>query len=189
MDVETTLAGAALRLTVSHPYLGAAIWALKRVPVPGLRTVAVDAGWRFYFDPVAVACWNSAEVSGALYHEICHLLRGHPVRMPPGAESWRWNVACDAEINDDLEQEDVRLPEGAIYPGQLGRDRDKLAEEYYQRLEATRALDARTRCRQRRATVARERSEDGTSQRGAIHHGLREDHPRACSRSSRALGF
>lgn len=131
MDAETILAGAALRLTTSHPYLGSALWGMRRAPAPGLGTMAVDAGWRLYFDPATVEGWTVAEVAGVLYHEVCHLLRDHAARRPAEAAPRTWNIACDAEINDDLRDEAVTLPAAAIYPAAFGMPDGRLAEEYW----------------------------------------------------------
>jgi Mg-chelatase subunit ChlD len=46
------------------------------------------------------------------------------------------NLAADAEINDDLIAEGVKLPEGAIVPASIGQPDGLLAEEYYAALES-----------------------------------------------------
>ncbi|MCZ2111747.1 MAG: hypothetical protein LC118_19665 [Dehalococcoidia bacterium] len=134
MDAETHIAGAALRLTNSHPYLGSALWVMRRIPAPGLGTVAVDQHWRLYYDPETVSGWTPGELAGALYHEVLHLLRDHPSRRPEASEHHAWNLACDAEINDDLLNERVELPGNPVLPKLFGMPDGKLAEEYYLRL-------------------------------------------------------
>jgi len=79
-DATTLMTAAAFSLALSHPYLGAAIWAIPRIPCLGLGTVAVDEKWRLYYDPLIVERWTVPEVTGVLYHEILHLLRNHADR-------------------------------------------------------------------------------------------------------------
>jgi predicted metal-dependent peptidase len=93
--------------------------------------MAVDAGWRLYYDPVALASWKVDEVSGVVYHEVCHLLRAHADRSSFADRKDLWNVVADAEINDDLKAEGVSLPGEPVYPRSFGQPAGKLAEEYY----------------------------------------------------------
>jgi predicted metal-dependent peptidase len=125
------MTAAAFSLALSHPYLGAAIWAIPRIPCLGLGTVAVDEKWRLYYDPLIVERWTVPEVTGVLYHEILHLLRNHADRGRITNEPRRWNLAADAEINDDLLGERITLPGTPVVPAQF-KQRDNLtAEEYY----------------------------------------------------------
>lgn len=131
----TAIAAARMRLVHSRPYLAAALWALTPVPKPGLGTLAVDRFYRLYYDPEAVAAWAGEQLAGVLYHEVLHLLRGHPERCQAvGGDHLVWNIAADAEINDDLVGEGVSLPEGAVLPRRLGLPDGRLAEEYYAEL-------------------------------------------------------
>ncbi|HAN14464.1 MAG TPA: hypothetical protein DCP73_02375 [Chloroflexi bacterium] len=122
---------AAFSLALSHPYLGTALWVVPRIPCPGLGTVAVDAGWRLFYDPAVVANWSVAETAGVLYHEILHLLRNHADRGRITHDPRRWNLAADAEINDDLVGEKIRLPGTPVLPAQFGKPDNLTAEEYF----------------------------------------------------------
>lgn len=126
---------ARLRLVKSHPYLASAAWALQPVAKPGLGTLAVDMWWRLYYDPAVITRWTVEELSGVLYHEIMHLLRDHASRMKD-FDRTAANIAKDAEINDDLLAEGIRLPDGAITPASIGQPDGLLAEEYYAALES-----------------------------------------------------
>jgi predicted metal-dependent peptidase len=128
-----TLHAARLRLAVDRPYLATALWSLIPVEARGLGTLAVDRRWRLYYDPDALAEMALDTVVGALYHEICHLLRDHARRAEALSAEWRaFNLAADAEINDDLRSEpSVSLPPGGVYPEQFGQQPGRLAEEYY----------------------------------------------------------
>ena len=108
------LQAARLKLAQERPYLGAALWAAVPVERPGIGSLAMDRWWRLYYDP-AVAALPVDGLAGVLYHAICHLLRSHPERLE-GYENLVANLASDAEINDDLREEKVLLPGGAVYP-------------------------------------------------------------------------
>ncbi len=124
------LQAARLCLVKDRPYLASAVWALQPVEKPGLGTLAVDMYWRLYYDPAVITRWNVAELSGVVYHEICHLLRDHASRMKD-FDRVAANVATDAEINDDLRAEEVQLPDTPVTPARIGQPNGLLAEEYY----------------------------------------------------------
>ena len=130
-EAATRMLAAAFSLALSHPYLGTALWVVPRIPCPGLGTVAVDAGWRLFYDPAVVVNWSVAETAGVLYHEILHLLRNHADRGRITHDPRRWNLAADAEINDDLVGEKIRLPGTPVLPAQFGKPDNLTAEEYF----------------------------------------------------------
>jgi predicted metal-dependent peptidase len=127
------LQAARLRLATERPYMGTALYTLVPVERPGLGTLAVDKWWRLYYDPEAVATWDVIHLAGVLYHEIAHLLRAHHERFEH-AEKITANVSTDIEINDDIRDEGVQLPEGALYPEAFNLPAGLLAEEYYAKL-------------------------------------------------------
>ncbi|HOQ91012.1 MAG TPA: hypothetical protein PLX03_12800, partial [Candidatus Hydrogenedentes bacterium] len=128
------LQAARLRLVKERPYLASAAWALQPVQKPGLGTLAVDMWWRLYYDPAVIQRWSVEELSGVLYHEISHLLRDHASRMKD-FDRTAANIAADAEINDDLLAEGVKLPGQPVTPATIGQPDGLLAEEYYAALE------------------------------------------------------
>ena len=130
-EASTRMLAAAFSLALSHPYLGTALWVVPRIPCPGLGTVAVDAGWRLFYDPAVVMNWSVAQTAGVLYHEILHLLRNHADRGRITHDPRRWNLAADAEINDDLVGEKIRLPGTPVLPAQFGKPNNLTAEEYF----------------------------------------------------------
>lgn len=139
MDAETRLGAAVLIVQRQHPYLSAALWAVRRVVADGLGTMAVDAGWRLFYDPAALNAWEVEELAGVVYHELCHLIRDHAGRASAIDRKDIWNMAADAEINDDIRTEDVALPDGTIFPWSFGQPPGKLAEEYYAALLGSRS--------------------------------------------------
>lgn len=126
--IEEALLGARLL----RPYYARALSALTPVSAPGLGTYAVDPYWRLYYDPEVD--WTPKEASAVVCHEVEHLLRRHAGRRGP-RDAEPWNVAADAEINDDLA--DLSLPGDPVLPANLGQAEGLLAEEYYDPAEQT----------------------------------------------------
>jgi len=95
------LQAARIRLAKERPYLASAAWALQPVPKPGLKSMAVDMYWRLYYDPDVLSGWTAEVLAGALYHEICHLLRNHAERLKHFNPRLS-NIAADAEKANSL---------------------------------------------------------------------------------------
>lgn len=127
------------RLTASEaaPYFMHALFAATPVAAPGLGTFAVDRHWRLYADPdrlLGPGAWDSRTAGAVLLHEVGHLLRDHAGRadaLPQPYRHVQWNLAGDAEINDDLLAAGTPLPEGVITPEALSCADGGLAEDYY----------------------------------------------------------
>lgn len=122
------------------PYFARALFALVPVAAPGLKTFAVDKHWRLYVDPDMLGTeqgWSVLTASSVLLHEVGHVLRDHAARAESVAcpvDHTMWNVAADAEINDDLIAAGVRLPEGVVTPTGIGCEDGHAAEVYYRHL-------------------------------------------------------
>jgi len=134
------------RLVAYHscPYYAAALFSLIPVAVPGLGTFAVDRFFRIYMSPellVGDDSWDPTTAGAVLLHEIGHVLRAHAARaesLPQPFHHTAWNIAGDAEINDDLLDAGVPLPEGCVTPQALGCLPNGMAETYYAHVLATR---------------------------------------------------
>ncbi len=129
------LAVARLWAVAQHPYLAAALFAIRVVPSPGLGGAAVDESWRLYLDPDTVKEWSRDVLGSLLVHHAGHLLRDHASRARRlGVSKDRskdWALAADAEINDDLVGTGLRLVD-PVLPQALGWNPGHLAEEYFQ---------------------------------------------------------
>lgn len=128
---------ARLVATERCPYFMHALFAAAPVAAPGLGTFAVDREWRLYLDPALLTGagrWEPAIAGGVLLHEVGHLIRDHAARadaLPSPRHYLAWNLAGDAEVNDDLLAAEVPLPEGVVTPAALGCEDGDLAEAYY----------------------------------------------------------
>lgn len=134
MDMPKELAAARFIAANKRPYLALALYALTPIKTIGLKTMAVDSKYRLYYDPIVLVKWNVKEVAAVLIHEVSHILRKHSIRgQKINANAELWNIANDAEINDDLLAEGLELPGSPITPASLkvGLGNGHLAEEYY----------------------------------------------------------
>jgi predicted metal-dependent peptidase len=129
------LAAARLWAAARFPYLASGIFGARVVAAPGIRTVAVDPGWRLRADPDLTASWTAAELGSVLVHHVCHLLREHGPRAGLAGvrpeEARTWIRAADAEINDDLVPAGLTLPGDPVLPRHLGCQPGQLAEQYF----------------------------------------------------------
>lgn len=128
MTLPLQLQAARLKLAKERPYLASALWTLQPVEFKK-GTMAVDMYWRLYYNPKYIDKLTIDEFSGALYHEICHLLRQHNQRMKNFPKNIA-NIAADIEVNNDLIDEGVTLPKGIITPRDFNLPEKLLAEEY-----------------------------------------------------------
>lgn len=158
-DVRRRWAAGRVWAANEAPYLASALLALDPVVVAlderdspvDLRAFPTDRSWHVYVDERVLERVEVAEVGFWLLHQVSHLLREHAARYPvppvPGAadagplgsrtiEQRRWNVAGDAEINDDLHTAKLELPKGAIHPAQLALPERWTAEQYWDALDS-----------------------------------------------------
>jgi predicted metal-dependent peptidase len=147
MALPKEIQTARLFLASEHPYIASVLWNLRPVEKPGIGTMGVDEHWRLYYDPAIGEKWTEQEITGVLFHEVNHILRGHQIDnrakpymhcTPPNQScakchehSQRWNWAADAEINPGLQKLGFKLPEDGIYPSKFGLPDGLLSEEYY----------------------------------------------------------
>jgi predicted metal-dependent peptidase len=121
------------------PYLASAVLALEPVVVEGkhdLRAFPADEAWHIYLDPRVLEATPVPEIGFWLLHQVTHLLRHHGDRFP-GGDPKRWNIAGDAEINDDLYTAALRTPQDAVTPTKLNLPDGWIAEQYWEKLPET----------------------------------------------------
>lgn len=124
------------------PYFMHALFAVSPLAAPGIGTYGVDGQWRLYMDPALLVGpdrWEPVLSAAVLTHEVGHLIREHAPRfdvLPGPGDRLAFNLAGDAEINDDLLAAGIVLPDGAVTPEALGLPSGRTAEEYYEALRS-----------------------------------------------------
>jgi predicted metal-dependent peptidase len=174
LTVELRQRWAASRIWAARqaPYLATALLALEPVAVDAdaaagrdLSACPVDRNWHVYLDPGIFEQTDIPTAGFWLLHQVSHLLRRHADRYPmpgeqersspvdtPTPEQRRWNIACDAEINDDLIAGDLVQPATALTPPDIHCPAGWLAEQYWDALGDDQVRDGRAA-----ASVARSR--------------------------------
>ncbi|NJP93651.1 hypothetical protein HCN51_30130 [Nonomuraea sp. FMUSA5-5] len=135
----------AARVRAAHqaPYLANALLSLTPVLVSGpsageLRRFPADPGWHVYVGTEELARQSVQEVSFWLIHQVTHLLREHFRRYPgstvhpKAGDQHAWNLATDAEINDDLTP--LHPSSEVTTPSTLGLPDNETAEHYWHAL-------------------------------------------------------
>jgi predicted metal-dependent peptidase len=136
-ELEDVMAAARLWAADAHPYLATVLFAMSITATPGLKTMATDRHWRLYVDPDLVNLWSVEQFGAVMIHEAYHLIRDHADRSiaagrSEGQDAYRFNVAADLEINDDLRV--LPLPYGCLQPDQFNLPDGLLAEDYFVQL-------------------------------------------------------
>ena len=100
------------------PYLSTLIFSLRIVETQDLPTLAVDAGWRMYYNPTFVLQQIPEVLATMVLHEALHCVSKHSARFETlGRENTShniWNLAGDANINQILD--DAKMPWGEFDP-------------------------------------------------------------------------
>jgi predicted metal-dependent peptidase len=125
----------------AHPYLATGLFKLFPIESSTIKTLAVSANWTMYFNPNFVEETANLELAGVLIHELSHLLRGHHQRERDfrASDSFIWNIAADAAINDDLLRSSIKLPDQKVTSTLLGIEEGQSTEAIYLQLSGRRA--------------------------------------------------
>lgn len=142
----------AFGMTTLHalfPYWTADSYTLQPVFVKGYGTLGVTKRRVLIVDPDVVEKWSRVALATVLAHELGHGFANHHDRAKDiAADPQVFNLAADAELNDDL-VDDARvqwpwppfLPDNIPVPdgkgGTTGAARGMLAEDYYRLLMAS----------------------------------------------------
>jgi predicted metal-dependent peptidase len=135
----------------NRPYYASVLFRCPMIESATTPTLAVDRFWRIYVNPTFANRLGVTRLAAILIHEANHLIRHHHSRadsmgVVSEAEHRLWNLAGDAEINDDLLADGLDIdPDEAIFPWTLHQPRDRVAEEYYRGL-ASEERDRRPSC-------------------------------------------
>ena len=100
------------------PYLANILFSLKLVETGNIQTLAVDDGWRMYFNPTFVLEHEADALATMVLHEAMHCMLQHGPRFTainqPSALHPNWNIAGDLGINAALDE--ARMPWGEFEP-------------------------------------------------------------------------
>ncbi len=100
------------------PYMSTLIFSLRIVESPDLPTLAVDAGWRMYYNPEFVLEQIPEVLATMVLHEALHCVSKHSTRFQSlgrdNSSHDTWNLAGDANINEILD--DSKMPWGEFDP-------------------------------------------------------------------------
>jgi predicted metal-dependent peptidase len=138
---EVALQAARLWVLHKRPYYAAALLRCPIVVNDQIPTLAVDSAWRIYINPSYANELPVPRLAAALIHEVNHLIRDHHGRaeacnVHTEAELFQWNLAGDAEINDDLAEDQLDVDRMHwIFPNRLNQANDLTAEIYYRELK------------------------------------------------------
>jgi len=100
------------------PYLSTVLFSLKLVPTEDLPTLAVDNGWRMYYNPTFVIGHQPEVLATMVLHEAMHCINKHGERFQslsqPSETHDLWNLAGDANINETIDE--ANMPWGEFSP-------------------------------------------------------------------------
>ena len=127
-----------MQLLNKHPFVGNIAMNLELVPIRDARcNSAMTDGKSIFFDLDFMSRLNNDEIQFVLGHEIWHVVMLHFLRGE-NKEHNTFNIACDMEVNQILENDGFIAPSEAIFPNKKHSKKcsynfeDGLsAEEYY----------------------------------------------------------
>lgn len=100
------------------PYLSTVIFSLKLIPTSDLPTLAVDNGWRMYYNPRFVLQQSAEVLATMVLHEALHCINQHGRRFESlnqaSSTHNAWNMSGDANINQTLDE--ANFPWGDFSP-------------------------------------------------------------------------
>ncbi len=143
---EDHLCAARSLLLERRPFLAPLLLRCHLLLVDGAQ-VFCDRDWRIYvgrhWPPMEEAAGRIGYLALALYHELLHLVQNHFGRGGTLLRSapQRWLVACELEINDDLQIEvhydqaegngGLEMPPGTLLPELFNLPAGMCAEQYF----------------------------------------------------------
>jgi predicted metal-dependent peptidase len=126
----------------SYPYYATGFLAMipieKKIYLPNsdVLTLCVDQYWRLYYSNEALELFGF-HVDKILCQQLEHLLREHKKRIENRNHAI-WNIACNCEINDDIEKLPRCFGKFRLYfPSSINCEDGKTAEYYYQNMKKT----------------------------------------------------
>ncbi len=131
MTPDRKMAKARTELLMDQPFFGALALRMELKPAD-TETMTVDAK-TLYYNPDWVAKQTKQELTGAVAHNVMHVVFQHMLRRH-NRDQDTWDNACDVVVNDVLRESGFVIPEGTMdHP--IPHLKGKSAEEVYQWLK------------------------------------------------------
>lgn len=102
------------RLLVKHPFYGTLMFNLIIVVTNDIPTAAVD-GRHLFVNAEFFMGLDEDEQVGLLVHEVLHCALQHHTRLQKH-DPLIWNIACDMVVNSIVTSDQLKLPDGALFP-------------------------------------------------------------------------
>ena len=107
-DAQLRIMAAKIIAQARWPYLSTLLFTLRSVPSSELPTLAVDDGWRMYYNQEFVLKQLPEVLATMVLHEAMHCVLRHGPRFlalnQEQAQHPIWNLAGDAPINETLDE-------------------------------------------------------------------------------------
>lgn len=137
-EVDIALRAARYWISVHRPYYARALFACPMLVTASVDTMSIDQQWRLYANPDYVLSLDVGRLAGLMIHNLNHGLRDHAQRAKVLSFEARlgdvWTVSCDCEIDDDLAEDGLALPDEMAFPYMWEMDNGHTAERYYRQL-------------------------------------------------------
>lgn len=119
------------------PYFRAALFGAQYREDPDINTYAMTENGVLLYNNAVIDRETVETCAASIMHELLHWLRDHSKRCRAKAANPRlWNIAADAEINDDIKAMGLTLPDGCVYASTFGCQDGNIAEVYYENIRA-----------------------------------------------------
>ena len=119
-EARMRLLAARMWVARHRPYYARALFACPIAFTDKTGALSINGHWRIRANLRFAASHTVEQVAAGLIHEINHLLRDHHSRSlragVPDEGFGLWKIAADLEVNDDLRDDGLDLPEGVFYP-------------------------------------------------------------------------
>ncbi len=137
-EVDMALRAARYWITANRPYYARALFACRMLITTSVDTMTIDRQWRIYANPEYVLSIDVGRLAGLMIHNLNHGIREHAKRGEVLSFEARlgnvWTVSCDCEIDDDLAEDGLTLPDDLPFPYMWTMSNGKTAERYYREL-------------------------------------------------------
>lgn len=118
-------------IILDHPLVATTLLKHPITTHPKVKTFGIDQRGQIYYNEEFVASLPVQQIVFGLAHEVFHRMSLHWLRKA-GRDKERWNIACDAWINDTLDRAKIGelIPDIVNIPGSA----DTTAEKIYDTL-------------------------------------------------------